>query len=211
MLGIQDFLIFLLSGITLNLMPGPDTMYILGRSITQGRRAGFLSVLGISTGCLFHTAAAAFGLSAILTASAVAFSVVKWAGALYLIYLGIQLFFQKGSGMEEANADASNIASWRIFWQGMLTNLLNPKVALFFMSFLPQFVSPAQASSPLPYLFLGCVFIFTGTAWCLIVAAAAATASRAFRKGSRAVQIGRRITGVVFVGLGIRLALQQVR
>jgi threonine/homoserine/homoserine lactone efflux protein len=211
MFGTHDFVIFLLAGITLNLMPGPDTMYIIGRSIAQGRRAGLLSALGISTGCLVHTTAAAFGLSAILVASAFAFNLVKWAGALYLIYLGAQLLLSKDSEEPGDIGEVPHADLWTIYRQGLMTNVLNPKVAMFFMAFLPQFVAPSQASSPVPFLFLGWVFIFTGTLWCLILATVASGVSKTIRRRSGIFRVVRRVTGLLFVGLGIRLALQEAR
>jgi len=186
-------------------------MYIIGRSIAQGRRAGFLSALGISTGCLVHTTAAAFGLSAILVASAFAFNLVKWAGALYLIYLGAQLLFSRAPEEPGGIGEARYADLKTIYRQGLMTNVLNPKVAMFFMAFLPQFVAPAQASSPLPFLFLGCVFIFTGTLWCFVLATVASSVSKTMRRSSGAFRMARRVTGVLFVGLGIRLALQEAR
>lgn len=209
MFGTQDFVVFLIAGITLNLMPGPDTMYIIGRSVAQGRRAGFVSVLGISTGSLVHTTTAAFGLSTIFVASAGAFRLVQWAGAAYLVYLGLQLFRQGTPEPGAGAGDAAQATLWTIYRQGLVTNVLNPKVALFFMAFLPQFIDPARVHSPVPFLFLGGVFVCTGTVWCLFVAALAAMASRALRTTPRALTTARRITGVVFVGLGIRLATQQ--
>lgn len=211
MFGVQDFFVFLIAGITLNLMPGPDTMYIIGRSLAQGRQAGIFSVLGISTGALVHTTAAAFGLSAILVSSALVFSMVKCAGAVYLIYLGIQMFRRSPVQMQEDQGEVARAGLFTIYRQGFITNLLNPKVAVFFMAFLPQFVAADRVSSPLPFLFLGCVFICTGTLWCLFVAAVAAMASQALRSSSSSFTIARRITGVVFVGLGIKLALQEMQ
>ena len=143
-LGIHDFFLFLMAGITLNLMPGPDTLYIVGRSLAQGRRAGFVSVLGVSSGILVHTTAAAFGLSAVLLTSAFAFTAVKWGGAMYLVYLGIQMFRSGGSKADVPPAPTEEGNVWKIYRQGLATNVLNPKVALFFMAFLPQFVSPSQ-------------------------------------------------------------------
>jgi RhtB (resistance to homoserine/threonine) family protein len=210
MFGTHDFFIFLIAGITLNLLPGPDTMYIVGRSVTHGRQAGFLSVLGICSGAFIHTTAAAFGLSAILYTSAVAFSMVKWAGALYLVYLGLQMLFDKSPGPQEHEeiVEAPSADYWAIYKQGLLTNLLNPKVAMFFMAFLPQFVTGDHASNPLPFLFLGSVFIFTGTLWCLVLAAMAATVSEGLRRRSTSLRLAKRFTGLIFMGLGIRLALQ---
>jgi RhtB (resistance to homoserine/threonine) family protein len=211
MFGIHDFVIFLIAGISLNLLPGPDTMYILGRSVAQGRSAGFMSVLGISTGGLVHTTAAALGLSAILVASSFAFGVVKWAGAAYLVYLGLQMILSRNPQMHIDAGEMNGADLWTVYRQGLITNLLNPKVAMFFMALLPQFVARDHASSPLPFLLLGSVFIFTGTVWCLFVAFIAAAASKVVRSRARWIQIARRVTGVVFVGLGIRLAIQDPR
>lgn len=209
--GVQDFTLFLVAGITLNLMPGPDTLYIIGRSLAQGRRAGLVSVLGISSGCLIHTTAAAFGLSAILVSSATAFSLVKWAGAAYLIFLGMQMFRPAQPALQDDLHPAASVDLRTVYRQGLTTNVLNPKVALFFMAFLPQFVAPDRATSPLPFLFLGGVFIGTGTLWCLVLATTASTLSRSLRAQSGSLLLLRRITGTVFVALGLRLAFQQVR
>lgn len=211
MFGTHHFLTFLLAGITLNVMPGPDTMYIIGRSVAQGRNAGYLSVLGISTGVFIHTCAAAFGLSAILLASSLAFSLVKLAGAVYLIYIGFQLLIQKDSAGRGDLAENDRADLWTIYKQGFLTNLFNPKVALFFMAFLPQFVNPAKASSPVPFVFLGSVFIFTGTLWCLFLATMAGIASSTLHRNPRSLKVARRVTGAVFIGLGVRLAVQNAQ
>ncbi len=153
-LGTQHLGLFIVTGLLLNMTPGQDTVYILGRTLSSGRSAGVMSVLGISAGCLIHTLLAALGLSAILAASATAFLVVKYAGAAYLIWLGARM-------LAEARDPSAAIRSfepegpWAIFRAGLLTNVLNPKVALFFMAFLPQFVSPHADSRVLTLLFLG--------------------------------------------------------
>jgi len=136
MFGTQDLALFLISGLLLNLTPGQDTFYILGRSIAQGRRAGILSVLGITSGCAVHTFAAAFGLSAILATSSSAFVVVKILGVTYLVYLGMGLLFERSAGAALRSAPSPE-SGWAIYRAGFLTNVLNPKVALFFMAFLP--------------------------------------------------------------------------
>jgi threonine/homoserine/homoserine lactone efflux protein len=208
MLGTQHLAIFVLSGILLNLTPGQDTFYIVGRSISQGRRAGLLSVMGISSGAVVHTFAAAFGLSAILAASAKAFAIVKLAGAAYLVYLGIRMLFERraAAGGETTFAQAG---AWEIYRSGFLTNLLNPKVALFFMAFLPQFVSPATGSRLLSFLFLGGVFIFNGTLWCLILVWGASAMSGRFRQNPSSGMLLKRAAGALFVGLGLRLAISK--
>src|SRR5688500_898130 len=140
--GTQHLALFVVSGLLLAVTPGQDTLYIVGRSVSQGRRAGLLSVLGIVTGCAIHAVAAAFGLSAVLATSPHAFVAVKMAGAVYLCYRGAQMLLQR-NGHAESRDQFAHERSWAIFRAGLVTNVLNPKVALFFVAFLPQFVSPA--------------------------------------------------------------------
>ena len=206
MLGTQNLLLFVMSGILLNLTPGQDTLYIVGRSVSQGRRAGLFSVLGIVSGSVMHTLAAAFGLSAILATSARAFVVVKLAGALYLAYLGCTLMLHRPArgGPESAFTPER---SWAVYRAGLLTNVLNPKVALFFLAFLPQFIAPAAEHRVVAFLFLGGVFIFNGTLWCLVLVWGAAAMSRRLRERPRSGVLLGRATGAVFVGLGARLAV----
>jgi RhtB (resistance to homoserine/threonine) family protein len=206
MLGTQHYWLFLLSGILLNLTPGQDTLYIVGRSITQGRKAGLVSALGITSGSVIHTLAAAFGLSAILATSAAAFTVVKLVGAAYLIYLGVQMWFDRPSDSPDRPA-TSPASTWGIYRAGLLTNVLNPKVALFYLAFLPQFVDPTASSKLIPFLFLGATFITTGTIWCIILALAAATIASRLRTSGSTGSIIRRATGTLFVALGVRLAV----
>jgi threonine/homoserine/homoserine lactone efflux protein len=204
MFGTQHLALFVTSGILLNLTPGQDTMYIVGRSVSQGRRAGLLSVLGIACGTVMHTLAAAFGLSAILATSARAFLVIKLAGAAYLAYLGLRMILDRSR--ELTPGTFADEPAWTVFRDGFVTNLLNPKVALFFMAFLPQFVDPAAASQTLAFLFLGFVFIFNGTLWCLVLAFGASAMSRRLRETPSAAAVIRRAAGALFVFLGVRLA-----
>ena len=205
MFGIHDFPLFLASGILLNLAPGPDTAYILGRSIAQGRTAGIASAFGISVGSIFHTCAAALGLSAFLATSAWAFSAIKLIGGGYLVFLGIKLILEHGeqfcvpSGFRRFNSGAA-------FRQGVLTNLLNPKVALFFLAFLPQFIDPASTAKIPAFLALGLTFVATGTIWCMILAWFAAAFSQRLRANRKISQWLNRAIGSLFVFLGVRLA-----
>ena len=168
MFGIINYKLFILSGILLNITPGADTLYILGRGISQGRKSAIISALGISAGCLVHTILAAFGLSAILEKSIFAFNIVKWIGALYLIYLGINSIKSKEIVFDNIE-NTKIISSKKIFLEGVVTNVLNPKVALFFLSFLPQFISTNNNYGFIPFLILGFTFIITGTFWGLIL------------------------------------------
>ena len=202
MLGTHDLPAFLLASFLLWLTPGPDTMYILARSIAQGVRAGVLSALGIGCGILIHTALAAFGLSALLAASARAFQVVKLAGAAYLIYLGVQALRASG---HLATPEVVATSPGPIFRQGVLTNALNPKVAIFFLAFLPQFVDPAVGLGPIPFLLLGALFVSGGTLWCLGLAITAARATRAIRQRAGLMTWLERLSGCVYNGLGLNL------
>lgn len=211
MLGIHDFPLFVLSCILLNITPGQDTMYILGRSVAQGRQAGVMSVLGIMTGVLVHTLLAAFGLSVILATSSLAFSIIKYAGAVYLVWLGVGFIINRKNRSALPDAPSSAPNPWKIFRQGVLTNLLNPKVALFFLSFLPQFVSVRSELVFLPFMTLGLVFFTTGSIWCLFLVYGSAWVSARFRGRTSTGGLLRKLTGALFISLGIRLALSQAR
>ncbi len=204
MLGIHGLGLFLLAGVLLNLTPGQDSMFVIGQSLTGGFRAGIAAALGIAIGTVFHTLAAALGLSAILATSPLAFSIVKFLGAGYLVYLGLKLILSKPAG---AVAGAVVPATPRaVLRQGVVTNVLNPKVALFFLAFLPQFIDPASGTRILAFLVLGAVFLTTGFLWCLVLAAAAARLQAFFLRNPRFRSIVDRVVGSLFVALGARLA-----
>jgi threonine/homoserine/homoserine lactone efflux protein len=206
MFGIHDFALFLTTGILLNLAPGPDTVYILGRSIAHGRRAGIASALGISVGSIFHTAAAALGLSAFLATSAWAFIGVKLAGAAYLIFLGVRALLERQPDLA-LPAHFKQNGPTAAFRQGILTNVLNPKVALFFLAFLPQFIDSATPSKTTAFLVLGFTFVTTGTIWCLVLAWFAATFSARLRGNATVAALLNRVVGSLFIFLGLRLAV----
>jgi threonine/homoserine/homoserine lactone efflux protein len=205
--GIENYAGFLAAAIILNLTPGTDTLYILTRSIAQGSRAGLVSVAGIMSGCVVHVLATAFGLSLILSTSATAFFLVKWAGAIYLIFLGVKALTTRTPAFENQNHRFSHNDLITIYRQGMITNILNPKVALFFLSFLPQFINPDHASGPLPFLVLGGTFLVTGTLWCLILTRAATRMTHILRENAAIGIWMQKISGIVFIGFGVNLAL----
>jgi RhtB (resistance to homoserine/threonine) family protein len=205
MFGIHDFGLFLAAGILLNLTPGPDTAYILGRSIAQGREAGVASALGISLGSIFHTCAAALGLSAILATSALAFGAIKLLGGAYLIFLGIKMLLDRRKQLS-VPSDFRRRTTMAAFRQGVLTNVLNPKVALFFLAFLPQFIDPAPNMKIAAFIVLGLTFVTTGTIWCLVLAWFASILSEQLRNNETISQWLNRTAGALFVFLGIRLA-----
>jgi threonine/homoserine/homoserine lactone efflux protein len=205
MFGIHDFGVFLASCIILNLTPGPDTLYILGRSMAQGRSAGIASVVGISCGSIIHTLVAAFGLSALLAASASAFLAVKLAGAGYLTYLGVRLFFTRAAATAIPTAFSSS-GFLAVFRQGLLTNVLNPKVALFFLAFMPQFIATDSPNKFAAFIVLGVSFVTTGTVWCLCLAWLSSVLGDRLRSSTTLSDILNRAAGALFIFLGIRLA-----
>lgn len=205
MFGAHDLPLFILSGLLLNITPGVDFAYVISRSAAQGFRAGVWASLGIGAGCMVHIAAAALGLSAILATSAMAFTVVKWLGAAYLVYVGLSMLRSRAAVAELASLAPS--AATRIFWQGFLTNALNPKVALFFLAFVPQFIDAGSSSKVSAFLFLGAVFNVNGTLWNLFVAWTAARVVGRLRVASAVGIWLNRALGALFIGLGLRLAL----
>ncbi|HEY8507240.1 MAG TPA: LysE family translocator [Steroidobacteraceae bacterium] len=205
-LGIHDFGIFVVAGLLLNITPGVDFLYVLSRGVTRGVRAGVWASLGIGLGCCVHIVAAALGLSAILATSAAAFTAVKWIGVAYLVYLGISMLRQRGGLRDLQLTQPTQDSMTRIFWQGFLTNVLNPKVALFFLAFLPQFIDPASPAKVAAFLTLGTVFNTTGTLWNIFVAWAAAFVAARLQAASRVGLWLNRCLGSMFIALGIRLA-----
>jgi threonine/homoserine/homoserine lactone efflux protein len=208
MFGIHDFGLFIVSGLLLNIAPGPDIAYIAGRSVQLGWRGGVTAAFGVATGCLTHVFAVAVGLSALLVASATAFTAVKWLGAIYLCYIGLTMLFSRQTkSSEPATPESRDILMSRVFWQGALTNMLNPKVAMFFLAYLPQFVDADTPHKPLAFLMLGLIFIFNGTLCCVAVAVMAARAARGVRNSGGAMAWINRSLGALFVYLGVRIAL----
>ena len=208
MLGIHELWLFIVSGLLLNVTPGPDTAYIIGRSVQLGWRGGAAAALGISAGGLVHVFAAAIGLSALLAASSAAFTLVKWVGAAYLCFMGVKMLLSRPQARaDDAVAPSGAISLRQVFLQGALTNVLNPKVALFFLAFLPQFVTADSPQKAVAFLLLGLIFIFNGTLWCLGVAAFAASAAGRIRQSGRALAWINRALGGLFVYLGVRVAM----
>lgn len=203
--GIQNFEAFLLASIALNLVPGSDTFYVLGRSLAQGRGVGIASALGVSGGALVHTLLAALGLSAVIVASPVAFFAIKMLGAAYLIFLGLKMLMHKSMAMEGVPMD-SRAGGFSAFKQGLITNVMNPKVAMFFLAFLPQFISSDSQSHLLGFMILGLTFVATSTLWGAFLAWSSASMSQTLRDNPQYLKYLNRITGTLLVGLGIKLA-----
>lgn len=205
MIEASQLTLFMGAALVLLLIPGPAVLYITARSASQGRAAGLVSVLAIETANFFQVTAAALGISAILLSSALAFDVVKYLGAAYLIYLGVRKLIFPESEMEEVKVERESLS--RVYWQGFAVNILNPKTALFFFAFLPQFVSPDRGNVTAQTLLLGAIFvimaIITDSMYSLLASALSErlTRNRHFQKGQRYFE------GLVYVGLGITTAL----
>ncbi len=201
--------LFLPAALALIVAPGPDSLYVLARGIGQGRRAGIISALGTCTGLLVHTTAAALGLAVLLQTSVVAYLVVKYVGAAYLLYLGVRTLLTRQSLLVSAPATRP---SWvRMYVQGMLTNVLNPKVALFFVAFLPQFVNPQGGTVALQMLALGILFDVLGLLYLLLVALLSGSLGALVQRRQAWANRLRWVTGSVLVGLGLRLAIPDRR
>jgi threonine/homoserine/homoserine lactone efflux protein len=205
MLDLNTLPLFLTATIVLLLTPGPAVLYIITRSVDQGRRAGLVSVLGIEAGGLFHVAAAALGISAILMTSALAFEVVKYLGAAYLIYLGVQKLRSRVDVEQTEVVQPDSLR--RIFSQGVIVNVLNPKTALFFFAFLPQFVDPSRGSVAVQMVMLGILFLLTATITDGMYAVLAGTAGRWLRGNLRFLRAQKYVAGIVYIGLGVVAAL----
>jgi threonine/homoserine/homoserine lactone efflux protein len=197
--------VFVLAALALLIVPGPAVLYVVTRSIHQGRRAGITSVLGIHVGTLVHIAAATAGLSALIVSSAVAFTAVKAAGAVYLVGLGLWTIFARRAEPEVALGGEKALK--RVFAQGIVVNVLNPKTALFFLAFLPQFVDPNAPHPAVEVAFLGLLFAVLGLVTDSIWALAAGTAGGVLRRSTRFVKVQRYVTGSVYIGLGVATAL----
>lgn len=207
MFGIQHYEAFLLASIALNLTPGLDTFYILTRSGREGHAVGMAAALGINAGCIVHTLAAVLGISAILMTSALAFSVLKYLGAAYLIWIGLRMMLSRATARQPTETRGKGFAA--AFRQGMLTNVLNPKVALFFLAFLPQFVSMHAAHPQLGLVLLGLSFIGTGLIWSTVLALMGGRIHRLLTARPQLGQWMDRVCGMVLVAFGVKLALQQ--
>ena len=207
----HSIILFMVSALALNLSPGPSILYILSRSLGQGREAGLVSVFGLATATLIHAMATALGLSTLFVYSPVAFAVVKYLGAAYLIYLGVSALLSRGAFHTATRASAAPLPLGAVYRQGVVTDLLNPKVALFFISFLPQFVDPSAGSPTLQILFFGLLFHVTGVPVNLIVALAGGRLAMLLARRPSWARIQSWISGTVLVALGLRLALSEQR
>lgn len=209
-MSLHSYLLFVLAAVALILVPGPDMMYMLGRCLAQGRKAGILSAVGFNLGGYVHLTAAVLGLSAILATSATAFTVVKWVGAAYLVYLGLgALWSGQGPLAIETEAVAGR-RSRTILWQAFLSDVLNPKVALFFLALLPQFVDRSAPHPTLQIILLGVTVNAIGLPTNIVIACCASRITRGLRRSGATTLWLRRGLGVLFIGLGLRIAVEKV-
>ena len=202
---IENFWVFALTALMLNLTPGNDMLYVMARSSGQGVKAGIVSSLGIMAGCMVHILAAVVGISALIAQSAFAFDIIKYIGAAYLFYLGIKALLSKKASLH-LKQDLPKLSYKKIFWQGTFTNILNPKVALFFLAFLPQFVTTSQ-NAWLQILFLGVWFDVGGTLVNIVVAVLFGKIGAFLSRSPGFVLWQERITGTLLIALGIKVAL----
>jgi RhtB (resistance to homoserine/threonine) family protein len=206
MTGIINFETFIFAGILLNLTPGNDTIFILSRSIAQGRQAGIMSVSGIATGSIIHTTLAAFGLSIIIAKSIIAFNIIKYAGAVYLVYIGYKMLTDRSQFNTEISVTQKRADLKKIYRDGVITNVLNPKVALFFIAFLPQFIDPSFTNTILPFMLLGATFTITGTLWCIFLVCFSAAIAHKLTNNKKLSGHINKICGIVMIGLALKVA-----
>jgi threonine/homoserine/homoserine lactone efflux protein len=200
--------VFIAASIALYIAPGPDLIYVASRAMGQGRRAGVMSALGVSTGILVHMFAAAFGLAALLKVWPAAFLLIKWAGVGYLVFLGVRTLLSKDTALALQPAVTPR-NDWRLYRQGVLCNLLNPKIAIFFLAFLPQFTDAAQGHVQLQMLFFGALFASGGLVWILGIAYIFGGAGNWLQAHPRALRMQKWITGSSMLGLALFVALDE--
>lgn len=204
--GTANLALFIGAALVLLLTPGPAVLYIVARSVEQGRLAGFVSDLGIHSATLVHVCAAALGLSALLASSVLAFSIVKYAGAAYLIWLGLKKIFGR-TQLPDLDGKSERQSYARLFRDGFIVNLLNPKTALFFLAFLPQFVDVSRGHLAMQIVFLGLVFTLLGFVSDGCYAFAASAAGNWLKRSRSYLRVERYVSGVLFIGLGVTAAL----
>ena len=206
MISLNDFLLFAFASLMLNITPGNDMLYVATRSTSQGIKAGIVSSLGITGGCVVHLLAAVIGLSAIIANSAIAFDIIKYLGASYLIFLGVKAFISRQNKFT-VDQKLEKKSLGELFWQGVLTNVLNPKVALFFLAFLPQFIHPERGTTAMQILLLGSWFNFSGTIVNIVVAIIFGKLGNWLADKDVFIRWQKKLTGLILVVLGIKVAL----
>jgi RhtB (resistance to homoserine/threonine) family protein len=209
-LSLQHLGWFIAAGLLLNLTPGPDVLYIVTQSLRRGARVGVVAGLGITAGCFVHVAAAAVGVGALLASSSLAFSLLKWLGAAYLLWMGLRMLLSRQAAAQPLPAEPVVQQGLKsIFLGGFMTNLLNPKVALFFLAFVPQFIDPAAPNKALAFILLGTLFNLNSVAVNVAYALLSAALARRMTAVQRAMHTMERAAGLMFIAFGLRLALTE--
>jgi len=206
-MGIENFFGFFITAVFFTMTPGIDTAFVLNKSIGQGRKSGIYATFGINAGVLTHTLFAALGLSVLLSKSEYGFTIIKFAGAIYLIYLGFVKFRNREDFLPNETKNKVHKDKKNDFWSGFLTNTLNPKVALFFLAFFPQFINPTQIENPMPFIALGITYALIGVLWYLLLTIFASAFSQKFKNNPRAGFWLNKLSGIVFIVIGIKIAL----
>jgi len=205
MIEVDVLVLFFTTSVLLAFAPGPDNLFVMAQSAQQGRMAGFVVTLGLCTGLIAHTAAVAFGLAAVVKTSALAFSVLKLLGAAYLIYLAWQAF--RAAAAAEVPQQAAAVDSGKLYRRGIIMNITNPKVSIFFLAFLPQFTDPAKGAIALQIILLGCLFIVATILVFGAISIFAGTLGEKFRRSARAQRVLNCIAGSIFAGLAVKLMI----
>jgi RhtB (resistance to homoserine/threonine) family protein len=206
-MGIENFTTFMVTALLFIMTPGIDTVFVLNKSISAGKKPGIYATLGVNSGVMVHTLFAALGLSIILAKSALAFTVIKYLGAIYLIYLGLMKVIKKKENTMPDDQRPGKKRGKNNFLSGLLTNTLNPKVALFFLAFFPQFINPNQIENPVPFILLGFTYALIGLIWFLILTLFSGIFAQKFKENPKANLWLNKFSGVVFILMGIKIAL----
>lgn len=207
MMGIENIITFMITALFFIMTPGIDTVFILNKSLGQGVKSGVYATLGVSSGVLIHTILATLGFSILIAKSPYAFSIIKYSGTVYLIYLGYVKLTEKQNLFSENKEDEVKKGGRAAFWSGFLTNTLNPKVALFFLAFFPQFISPAKMEDSVPFLILGLIYALIGVIWFLVLTLFASICSQKIKNDPNVSLWLNRLSGIVFILMAIRMAL----
>lgn len=209
-MSLDNYLLFVFASILLCIVPGPDMIFLLSRTIAQGKKAGIAAAVGINVGAYVHLFAAILGISAILASSAYAFTVIKWLGAAYLVYIGIKILFSSQGGIIIDGSDVKKQNYSNIFWQGFLSDVLNPKVAIFFLAFLPQFIKPGSDNKTLQILFLGVTVNVIAILINIVIVYFSSILTNRLRENKKISGRLNRIMGSVFILLGLKLASEKL-
>ncbi|MDO6675845.1 LysE family translocator [Tenacibaculum sp. 1_MG-2023] len=205
-MGIENFIAFLVATVLFVLTPGIETVFLINKSISQGRRSGVYTSFGLNTGALVHTLLGALGLSIMVAKSVIFFALIKYLGAAYLIYLGVTKVMSKKGLITETNEGQKKDSAKSNFTSGFVTNILNPKVALFFIAFFPRFISPTEIENPVPFMILGVIYAMMTTVWYLVLTSFAGTFSTKIKENEKMGVRLNKISGAIFVLMGLQIA-----